>query len=137
MAGAVDIRDAAGAVQALREPLVLALEGAAAVLVGQGVPRDRAHAWAASELLAVIADVLSADLPRDADGDLLDENQPFDMSDTTRHQQIERDMAAAAARLTASGLDQPMATTAAASLCLESIAGILAGMARPSTRHQG
>ena len=137
MAGAVKIRDAAGAVQALREPLVAALDGAAAALAAQGVPRDQALAWAASELLAVVADVLSADVPRAADGDPFDENQPFDMSDTSRHQQIERDLTAAAARLEGVGLGQPMATTAAASLCLESIAGILAGMARAAIRDQG
>jgi hypothetical protein len=131
MADPVDLRDAASTVQALREPLIGALQAAAGSLVRQGLPADRARAWAASELLAVVADALNAGLSRAPDGDPIDEAVPFDESDTLRHLQIERDMAVAAARLLAAGLEPSLAITAAATLCLESIAGILAGHARP------
>lgn len=130
MSEVIDIRGAAGAVQAMRQPLRTALDAATASLACQGLPRDKAAAWAAAELLAVVAEALNADLPRDADGEALGEMEPFDMADTGRHQQIERDMAAAAERLAATGLAQTTAATAAAALVLESVAGILAGMAR-------
>lgn len=137
MAGAVDVRDAAASVQAVREPLAAALHAAVASLRAQGVGADHALAWAGAELLAVVASVLGADLPSAADGDPLDEGGPFDMAYTTRHLHIEHDVAAAAARLDTGAIGPTTATTLAALQALQSIAGILAGIARPPACHGG
>lgn len=136
MAEAIDPHDAATAMQSLRVPLSAAVSGAVASLTAQGLADQQARAWAAGELLAVVVDALAMVLPNAPDGEPLDERAPFDMNATARHLQIEREIAAEADRLRATGLCEAEAIMQAAALALQSLAGILAGTARPA-RHVG